>query len=288
MKKIQNGKDLAALKMAVDLLESDSLTMQLAGLVGKPIEVMLDKLPKDTSGKIQKIVHAALQKSVDAALLTVRSTKAEEASNKTHMGLAAISGAVGGFFGLPGTFLELPVSTTIIMRSVVDIARSQGFDVSDPEVKQECIQVFAMGGPGKDDDAVDSAYYGIRHAMVMAARRVGQAMTEVAGIQAAAAAANTAAATSKEATGLLAKLIEDVATRYGVQVTEKMAAQSVPIVGALSGASINSLFINHFQDMAKGHFIVLRLEKNYGKDVVQEQFVHFKKALQKYKPSKAS
>lgn len=292
MQKIQNGKDLAALKMAVALLESDSLTMQLAGLAGKPIEVMLDKLPKGASEKIQKIVHTALKKSVDAALLTVRGMEAEEASNKTHMGLAAISGAVGGLFGLPGTFLELPVSTTIIMRSVVDIARSQGFNVNDPEVKAECIQVFAMGGPSKDDDAVDSAYYGIRHAMAIAANRVGQAMAEVAGRQAAAAAASAAATAStaapKEVTGLLVKLIEEAATRYGVQVTEKMAAQAVPIVGALSGASINSLFINHFQDMAKGHFIVLRLEKDYGRDVVQEQFLQFKKALQKYSLSKAS
>lgn len=288
MQAIENPKDLAALKAAVALLESDSLTMQIAGVVGKPIEWAIDKLPKGASDKIQKAVHAALSKSVDAALLTMSDMEAEEASNKTHVGLAAISGAVGGFFGLPGTLLELPVSTTIMMRSVADIARSEGFNVSDPLTKAECIQVFAMGGPSEDDDAAESAYYGMRNAMVAVANEVGKGLAEVAAREAAAAAAaataslgfnGTANIAPKEVGSLLVRLIEAVAGRFGVQVTEKMAAQSVPVVGAVSGATINSLFINHFQDMAKGHFTVLRLEQKYGEKLVQAQYSSFAKAL---------
>lgn len=289
MQTIKNSQDLAALKAAVALLESDSLTMQIARVVGKPIEWALDKMPKGASKKIQKTVHAALNKSVDAALLTMSGVEAKEASNKTHVGLAAISGAVGGFFGLPGTLLELPVTTTIMMRSVADIARSQGFDVNDLLIKAECIQVFAMGGPSEGDDAAESAYYGMRNAMVAVANEVGKGLAEVAAREAAAAAAAAAAATAsvrlsdsyivpKELGNLLVRLIEAVAGRFGVQVTEKMAAQSVPVVGAFSGATINSLFINHFQNMAKGHFTILRLERTYGKDVVQAQYRCFTKA----------
>lgn len=280
MQTIENPKDLADLKVAVALLETPSLTMQIAGVVGKPIEWVLDNLPNGASKQIQKAVRAALNKSVDAALLTMSGMQAEEASNKTHVGLAAVSGAVGGFFGLPGTLLELPVSTTIMMRSVADVARSQGFDVSDPLIKAECIQVFALGGPSEDDDAAESAYYGMRNAMVAVAKEVGKGLTEVAARETAAAAAATASAGFRSATNvapkemgnLLVRLVEAVAARFGVQVTEKMAAQSVPVVGAVSGATINSLFINHFQNMAKGHFIVLRLEQTYGKDVVQAQY----------------
>lgn len=282
MQTIENPKDLADLKVAVALLETPSLTMQIAGVVGKPIEWVLDNLPNGASKQIQKAVRAALNKSVDAALLTMSGMQAEEASNKTHVGLAAVSGAVGGFFGLPGTLLELPVSTTIMMRSVADVARSQGFDVSDPLIKAECIQVFALGGPSEDDDAAESAYYGMRNAMVAVAKEVGKGLTEVAARETAAAAAAAATASAgfrsatnvapKEMGNLLVRLVEAVAARFGVQVTEKMAAQSVPVVGAVSGATINSLFINHFQNMAKGHFIVLRLEQTYGKDVVQAQY----------------
>jgi hypothetical protein len=38
----------------------------------------------------------------------------------------------------------------------------------------------------------------------------------------------------------------------------------VPVVGAIGGAIINTLFIDHFQDMARGHFIVRRLERTHG------------------------
>jgi hypothetical protein len=43
----------------------------------------------------------------------------------------------------------------------------------------------------------------------------------------------------------------------------------VPILGAAGGATINALFIDHFQQMASGHFIVRRLEKIHGAEPVR-------------------
>jgi hypothetical protein len=68
---------------------------------------------------------------------------------------------------------------------------------------------------------------------------------------------------------VLIKLIESIASRFGITVSEKLVAQAAPVVGAVGGAGINLLFINHFQDMAKGHFIVKRLEKRHGKDYIR-------------------
>ena len=65
------------------------------------------------------------------------------------------------------------------------------------------------------------------------------------------------------------RLISLIASRFGIVVSEKAAAQAVPIIGAVAGAMINSIFIDHFQDMARGHFIVRRLEKKYGEEAVQ-------------------
>jgi len=73
----------------------------------------------------------------------------------------------------------------------------------------------------------------------------------------------------KEAGKLLAKLVEKVAARFGVVVTEKFAAQAVPIVGAAAGATLNTMFTDYYQDMARGHFIVRRLELKYGEEVVR-------------------
>jgi hypothetical protein len=55
-------------------------------------------------------------------------------------------------------------------------------------------------------------------------------------------------------------------------VTEKTAAQLVPVIGAAGGALVNTVFIGHYQDMARGHFIVRRLEKIHGADPVREAY----------------
>ena len=70
----------------------------------------------------------------------------------------------------------------------------------------------------------------------------------------------------------LIRLIIQIAKRFSIQVSEKAAAQAVPAIGAAGGAIINALFIDHFQDMARGHFIIRRLERKYGKEVVEEKY----------------
>ena len=70
----------------------------------------------------------------------------------------------------------------------------------------------------------------------------------------------------------MVKFFTTVASRFGIQVTEKVAAQAVPVIGAATGATLNLLFIDHFQDMARGHFIVKRLEKQYSPEFIQEKY----------------
>jgi hypothetical protein len=57
-----------------------------------------------------------------------------------------------------------------------------------------------------------------------------------------------------------------------VVVTQKLAAQALPVVGALGGAAVNYAFIEHFQDVARGHFTVRRLERVYGKDLIKAEY----------------
>jgi EcsC protein family len=67
---------------------------------------------------------------------------------------------------------------------------------------------------------------------------------------------------------VLVRLITQIAGRFGLVVTQKAAAQTIPVIGALGGAAINYAFIDHFQSVARGHFTVRRLERKYGKDIV--------------------
>ena len=71
----------------------------------------------------------------------------------------------------------------------------------------------------------------------------------------------------------MVRLLSAIAARFGIVVSEEAAAKAIPIVGAASGSIINVLFINHFQDMARGHFIVRRLERKYGTDMVREEYL---------------
>src|SRR5690554_3321469 len=271
--------DLRALEAAVALLEAPSLTIRLANMVGTPVEWALDRLPGSSAQKIQKAIHAALKKAVSGALLTMDEKTTGGARPRTHTAMVAASGAMGGFFGLTGTLVELPVTTTLIMRSVADIARAEGFALSDPIVQAECVQVFALGGRSADDDAADSAYYAARVGLSEIARETGRMLAESAARQAAGSASQGVQFTSGQAAAWLAQIIEAVAQRFGVKVTEKLALQAAPILGAVSGAALNALFISHYQDMARGHFVVRRLEEKYGADVVRDAYSTVQKQL---------
>lgn len=76
----------------------------------------------------------------------------------------------------------------------------------------------------------------------------------------------------EEGSPILVRFITQVASRFGVVVTQKAAAQAVPVIGALGGATVNYAFIEHFQDVARGHFTVRRLERAYGKDLVRREY----------------
>lgn len=70
----------------------------------------------------------------------------------------------------------------------------------------------------------------------------------------------------------LVRLITLIAARFQLQVSQKTAAQIVPIIGAAGGAVINLLFIDHFQDMSRGHFTVRCLERQYGSEAVRRVY----------------
>jgi EcsC protein family len=151
--------------------------------------------------------------------------------------------------------VELPVSTTIMLRSIADIAKSEGENIQHIETKLACLTVFALGGESKGDDAAESGYFAARVAMAGAVSEATKYLAEK--------------GFSKAGAPALVRLVSLISARFGIVVSEKAAMQAVPIIGAASGALINTLFIEHFQNMARGHFVVRRLEKIYGAEPVR-------------------
>jgi len=250
--------DLTDLEHARSLLEQVTLAVRISNLLGVSIDKGFLLLPAGWSEKIRRASHLAIEKALDLAVLTLDDWRRAPSSDRLHKLAAAATGAAGGALGLPGISLELPLSTAVMLRSVADIARSQGERVRSVETKLACLEVFALGSPSRRDDHAETGYFAFRAALANsvsdAARHIAQYGLVDPGAPA------------------IVRLVSNIAARYGMVVSEKVAAQAVPLVGAAGGALINTLFIGHFQDVARGHFVVRRLERVYGKEAVRREY----------------
>ena len=256
--------ELAILEHAYTRLENPSLAVRLSSAVGMPAEAVTRELgkraPKAVVDVVSKSTHKAIELVMQSAVWTMTEEEQAPASPRLHQAAAMTSGAVAGFFGLETLIVELPLTTGIMFRSIADIARAEGESPHDPETIMNCMQIFAMGSHLSDeDDASETAYYGVRVAL---SKAVTEAVQYVAsqGVGSAVAPA-------------LVRLISAVAARFGVVVTQKAMAQAIPVIGAIGGGLVNTVFISHFQDMARGHFALRGLERKYGDDVVKAAYL---------------
>lgn len=250
--------DLEDLARAKEMLESPGLAARLANVVGAPLERGFEMLPPHWSELIQRATRAALMQALKVAVDSVGRSPAGPARNFLHKVLVGTSGGLFGAFGIASLPIELPVSTALMMRSIADIARSEGHDLRLVDTQVACLEVYALGGRSPEDDAVDNAYWMVRLGM---AKAVSDAATYLA----------RRGAVHEGAPAVVA-FISRIASRFGLVVSQQMAAKAVPLIGAATGSAVNVVFINHFQTMAKGHFMVKRLEKHYGVMKIREVY----------------
>lgn len=253
-----SSEDLAALRQAKHLLENTSVAARIASAVGTPVEKVFGLLPRGTS----EFILAATNKSLTAGLSFAVSTMADEARpsvNWMHKTAVGVTGAVGGAFGIATLAVELPASTVIMLRSIADVARSEGEPIHTAEARLACLQVFALGGPASGDNAAESAYFAVRAGLARALAEAAEHLAE--------------RGLAQQGAPAVLRFTSQVAARFGIPVSEKVMAQSLPLIGAAGGAMINLLFIHHFQDLARGHFIVRRLERKYGADAVKRAYL---------------
>lgn len=251
--------DLADLARAKALLESPSLAIQLANAIGSPVEYLIaNKLPRAATGLVDRAARRAVEAGYNAAAYTLGGARTGTAAReRLHKAAVMGSGAVGGFFGLPGLLLELPVTTATILRSIAEIARSEGESPQEQATRLACIEVLALGGNRRDDDGAETGYFATRAALAQQVSAVSSHL------------ANQVATGGAPA---VMRVIHAVASRFSIPVSQKALAQAAPLVGAASGAALNLVFITHFQKAARGHFIVRRLERAYGLPLVRARY----------------
>ena len=251
-------KDLADLRRAKNLLQKPGLAARITGLLSIPIAKGFALAPARLSRLAGRITHAAIDRALAAAVFTLRSDRPQPAGHRLHTFLVTAIGSVAGIFGLPALALELPLSTVIMLRAIAAVARSEGQAPNDPRVRLECVQVFALGGPAPGASSPESGYFAVRAAL---ARSVSEAARHLA----------QQGVTAKSAPALL-RFVTQVATRFGVVVSDKAVVQALPLVGAAGGGLINFLFMLQFQRTARGHFIIRRLEQQYGEERIRQQY----------------
>ncbi len=245
---------LEELERAWLALERPSLAAQLSSILGTPIEQILRLLPEEWSLPLRRAAEAAVVRAYDVAAQALPEQGAA-AGFAGHRLAAVATGALGGFFGLPALLLELPTTTLLMLRAIADVARANGEDPRSPKTRLSCIKVFAIGGRSHADDYAELGYYELRLGLAWQ-------YTAIPSLDAG------TAASLPQPIGLL----RAIGARFGVVVTDKAAAQLVPVFGALAGATVNALFMDHFLSVANGHFTVRRLERAFGREAVEAAY----------------
>ena len=138
-----------------------------------------------------------------------------------------------GLGGLPTALAELPVATTVIFRAVQGVAEANGEDPPRAETRLECLRVFGAGGVDNGETSrtargMNTSFLGARLSL----------------------------------TGVgINRLVARIAPRFGAVISQKLARQAVPLIGAAAGAGTNLAFTDYYVEMAHVHFGLRRLAR---------------------------
>jgi len=205
-------------------VQAGGVGINVLNLIGGRAENLLDRLPAGVRRQLEAATVRALDHAMNAAHKSRRHLP--DQASWLNSAASAAMGAVGGAGGLPTALAELPVTTTLLLRVIEGVAVEHGFDPELESVRFDCVQVFSAAGPLSNDDGSDLAFLTARLALS------GKAVQAV---------------------------IHKVAPRLAVVMGQKLAAQTVPVLGAVAGAATNYAYTSYYQDMAQVHFGLRKL-----------------------------
>lgn len=210
--------------------------MAVLNKVGGSLESRLSLLPDGLRRQIDAVTLVSLDRAFTVAKL---GRHAPDLGGAAAPIVAALAGAAGGAGGLATSVAELPVTITLILHTICTAAEAEGFDPAEEWVKAEILQIFASGSPMARDDGVNTAFISARITLTGPA---------------------------------LQRLISTLAPKIAAALGQKLAAQSVPVLGALSGAALNATFLSHYRELARIRFALLRHAQTHGAERVIQRF----------------
>ena len=203
---------------------------------GNRIEDAMKMLPDSVRARVESVTSQALERAFSVAVL---GRHAPAMGARATQAVAMLTGAAGGIGGLPTALAEIPVTITVFLHVIARAAEAEGFDPNAPEIRAECLRVLSEGSPLASDDGVNTAFLSAR--LTLTGPAVGTLLATV-------------------APGLAAVL------------TRKLAAQAVPVLGAVTGAALNGAYLTYYRELAEIRFALLRLGALHGAERVVADF----------------
>ncbi len=225
--------------MAARYRTANGVGIEVLNLIGTQADALIETLPQPIRDRLEDVTELALGQAMQLAHGSRRAIGGQ--SDWMNRVVTTVLGAVGGVGGAATALTELPLTTTILLRAIQDVAVAQGFDPTSENVRFDCIQVFAAAGPLARDDGTDLAFLGTRMALT---------------------------------SGGVQKMAAWVAPRLASALGQKLAAQAIPVIGAAAGAATNYAYTRYYQDMAFIHFGLRRLaiDSNIPHDALVRDF----------------
>jgi uncharacterized protein (DUF697 family) len=224
---LQAATPEAVRALALRLKNANGAGIQLLNLVGNSADDLFGKLPPSVKNQLDSATVSALELAFKGALKS-RQT-GYNGGGWMSKAMSTSLGAVGGFGGLPTALAELPVTTMVLLHAIQAVAQEHGFDPEHDDIRKACIQVFAAAGPLGNDDGADLGFLAARTTLTGAT---------------------------------LQSVMAKVVPRLSIALGQKLAAQTVPVLGAVAGAATNYTYTAYYQEMAHVTFGMLRLAQD--------------------------
>ena len=185
-------------------------------LLGRQVEALGRALPSPARKTIARATESALKVALRFALRTIDKKSPAKAAKGLHKAAAAASGAVGGAFGLASTAIELPIST------------------DDPVALDRRNRARGRRGSLASRRRRSPASKSSRSAARRPAKRRSRAVISPCAARSPSRSAK-APGSSRSAVWRTRRrryssgFVSQIAARFGVVVSEKLAAQAVPV-----------------------------------------------------------
>lgn len=222
--------------LARALKRANGPLLAMLNRLGGGLEAHMAALPPSLRAEVERVVMAALKAAHGVAGL---GGLAPDIGRQGPMLAAMAAGAVGGAAGFAGALAELPVTVTLLLHAIRREAVAAGYDPDDMAVRAVCLEVFAAGAPMAADDGVNTAFLSARLTVTGPA---------------------------------LHKIMAAVAPKLAAAMGQKLVAQAVPVLGAITGAGLNAVYLNYYREVARIRFALLRLAGQHGAELVLAEF----------------